>query len=274
MVKKVEQAEIGSRLARLRKEQGWAQSELAEKLGVSRSSLAQMELGKRNISIQEMIGLSIELNFSIDAIVSARAPKEYALLQEHSASSVQEEQATAYQEKRISVPKFRISKFKQVFLYILESCAGKPNVGETVLYKLLYFVDFNHYEIYESHLSGATYQKLPDGPVPKRINEVIKMMLGDGEIKRIKTKYYGKPQIRYLPMVKADLQIMKASEMQVIDRVIDQFSDWTAKAIDTYVHLDMPLIVSKEGQDIDYELAFYRETPFSVRVYYEQEDAE
>jgi hypothetical protein len=29
----------------------------------------------------------------------------------------------------------------------------------------------------------------------------------------------------------------------------------------------MPWMASKEGEDIDYELAFYREPPYSVRNY-------
>ena len=65
------------------------------------------------------------------------------------------------------MPTLQVDKFKNVLLYILERCAGKPNVGETVLYKLLYFADFNYYELYEEHLTGAKYRKLPFGPVPK-----------------------------------------------------------------------------------------------------------
>ena len=57
--------------------------------------------------------------------------------------------------ERVSVPSLQVKKFKNVLLYILERCAGKPNVGETVLYKLLYFSDFNYYELYEEQLTGA-----------------------------------------------------------------------------------------------------------------------
>ena len=53
---------------------------------------------------------------------------------------------------KVSTPE----KFKNIILYLLECCAGKPNVGETVLYKLLYFSDFNYYELYEEQLSGAS----------------------------------------------------------------------------------------------------------------------
>lgn len=71
--------------------------------------------------------------------------------------------------ERISVPSLQIGKFKNILLYILERCAGNYNVGETVLYKLLYFSDFNYYELYEEHLTGANYRKLPYGPVHQRI---------------------------------------------------------------------------------------------------------
>ena len=38
--------------------------------------------------------------------------------------------------------------------YIIYRCQKKPNFGRTILYKLLYFSDFNFYELYEKPLSG------------------------------------------------------------------------------------------------------------------------
>ena len=71
----------------------------------------------------------------------------------------------------------------------------------------------------------------------------------------------------YIPLIKPDLTLLKASEKEVIDKVIGQYSDWSAAAISNYSHKDMPWLASKEGEEIDYELAFYREAPFSVRNY-------
>jgi uncharacterized phage-associated protein len=154
-----------------------------------------------------------------------------------------------------------------VVLYMLERCAGKPNIGETVLYKLLYFSDFNYYEIYEEHLTGATYRKLQYGPVPQKFDAIIQQMIEKKQIQRVKTTYHGFPQTRYLPLEKADLTLLRASEKEVIDRVIEHMSDWSASAISTYSHNDMPWLASKEGEEISYELVFYREPPFSVRNY-------
>ena len=165
------------------------------------------------------------------------------------------------------MPTLQVKKFKNVLLYILERCAGKPNVGETVLYKLLYFADFNYYELYEEHLTGAKYRKLPYGPVPQKLDRVIDQMVEKGQLQRVRTVYHGYRQTRFLPLEKADLTELKASEKEIIDRVIEQMSDWSAAAISQYTHKDMPWLASKEGEEILYELSFYREAPFSVRNY-------
>jgi uncharacterized phage-associated protein len=169
--------------------------------------------------------------------------------------------------ERISVPALKVEKFKNVLLYVLERCAGKPNVGETVLYKLLYFSDFNYYEQYEEQMTGAQYKKLPFGPVPQKLQSIITNMIEGGQIQRFKVDYYGNTQTRYMPLAKADLTQLKASEKDVIDKVIEQMSDWSATMISDYSHKDMPWIATKDGEEINYELAFYREAPFSVRNY-------
>lgn len=174
-------------------------------------------------------------------------------------------------ETRISAPNVNIKKFRNALIYILEKCAGKPNVGETVLNKLLYFSDFNYYEIYEEFLTGADYKKLPHGPVPQNLITILNEMIDSGKLKRIKTNYHGFSQTRYLPLQKADLTQMKASEKDVIDRVIDQMSDWNASMISDYSHGDRPWKATETNSRIDYELVFYRLPPYSVRVYDETE---
>jgi transcriptional regulator with XRE-family HTH domain len=239
---------------------GLSQEDLAKSVKISRPSLAQIELGNRSVDILELQKLSLILQFSLDDFMS----KDFSASQD--IDDIDEKKAKK-EDERISVPTLHISKFKNVLLYILERCAGKPNVGETVLYKLLYFSDFNYYELYEEHLTGAKYRKLPYGPVPQKLDTIIGQMIEKGQLQRVKTEYRGYPQTRYLPLEKADLTELRASEKEIIDRVIEQMSDWSAAAISNYSHKDMPWLASKEGEEINYELAFYRDAPFSVRNY-------
>jgi transcriptional regulator with XRE-family HTH domain len=257
---KLSQKQIGERITELRKMKGLSQEDLAKAIKISRPSLAQIELGNRSVDVLELQQLSMLLGFSLDDFMS----KDFTVSKDvDGKAEVKSKKVT----ERISVPTLQVNKFKNVLLYILERCAGKPNVGETVLYKLLYFSDFNYYELYEEHLTGAKYRKLPFGPVPQKLDTIINQMMEQGQIQRIKTEYFDKIQTRYIPLQKADLTELKASEKVVIDNVIAQLSDWSATAISNYSHKDMPWLASKEGEEINYELAFYRDAPFSVRNY-------
>src|SRR6218665_2487833 len=262
---KLSQKQIGQRITELRKMKGLSQEELAKSVKISRPSLAQIELGNRTVDVLEFQRLSMALGFSLDDFVSTNFSANQEV-------EVKAETKSKKADERISVPSLQVNKFKNVLLYILERCAGKPNVGETVLYKLLYFSDFNYYELYEEHLTGAKYRKLPYGPVPQKLDSIVLQMIDNGQLQRVKTEYHGYPQTRYLPLVKADLTELKASEKDVIDRVIEQMSDWSAAAISNYSHKDLPWEVTDEGKDISYELVFYRVMPYSVRVYDEQND--
>jgi len=264
---KLSQKQIGQRITKLRKMKGLSQEDLAKSVKISRPSLAQIELGNRSVDILELQKLSFVLEFSLDDFMS----KDFSASQDVDGK---EEKKAKKEEERTSVPTLQVRKFKNVILYILERCAGKPNVGETVLYKLLYFSDFNYYELYEEHLTGAKYRKLPFGPVPQKLDTIINQMIDKGQLQRVKIDYHGYPQTRYLPLEKADLTELRASEKEIIDRVIEQMSDWSAAAISNYSHKDMPWLASKEGEVINYELAFYRETPFSVRNYGDEIEAQ
>jgi transcriptional regulator with XRE-family HTH domain/uncharacterized phage-associated protein len=251
---------FGKRLAKLRKLKGFSQEDLARFLEVPRSSVAQMELGNRNVTALELIKWSEALGFSLDRFIA----EDYKVEQVYETFS---EPEPVYREIRNSNPVLDPDKFTNVVLYLLERCGGKPNLGETVLFKLLYFSDFNFYEIYEEHLTGSLYRKLPFGPVPQNIESLIGQMIANDKLQRIKTTFHGFPQTRYIPLVKPDLTKMSAAEKDVIDKVIERFSDWSASAISEYSHQDIPWKATDEGDIIDYELAFYRESPFSARVY-------
>lgn len=258
-MKTLTQIELGKRITELRKSKDLSQEDLAKSIELSRTSVTQIELGKRKLSVLELKKIAEILTISIDKL----------LAENYNMSSMEfkdiEEEINI--SERISIPELKVLKFKNILLYILEKCAGKANIGETLLYKLLYFSDFNYYELYEEHLSGAKYKKLPFGPVPQKLDSIISTMIENSQLQRVKTEYHGYKQTRYLPLEKPNLSTFSAREKDVIDKVIDQYSDWSATAISEYSHKDMPWLASEDGEIIDYELVFYREPPFSVRNY-------
>ena len=262
----MESIKLGSRIAKLRNIKGLSQEELSKSIGISRPSLTQIEQDNRSIKVDELKKMADVLNFSMDEIMS----ENFTIRTDIDMGTEIEEQS----DIRISIPEINMQKFKHLILYILEKCAGKPNIGETVLYKLLYFSDFNYYELYEEHLSGATYRKLPNGPVPLSVDVVLKTMVDNEELQLFKTNYFGYTQKRYMPLVGADLRLFNGAEKEVVDNVIEILSGMSATDISHYSHEDMPWKASKDLEVIDYELAFYRTAPYSVRTYNEAIDYE
>jgi transcriptional regulator with XRE-family HTH domain len=258
--------QIGRRVMTLRKAKGLSQEELAKRIGLSRSSLTQIEKGRRNLTVLELHAMAALFSISLDEFLYADKSKDTDTI-----LSVNETSETQL-NIRISVPQLNVDKLKNVLLYMLERCAGKPNVGETVLNKLLYFCDFNYYELYEEHLTGIRYKKLPYGPVPQNLDGILLQMVNTRLLQQINTDYHGFKQTRYIPLEKANLQLFSAAEKAVIDAVILQMGDWSATTISDYSHKDKPWSASDIGEYISYNLAFYRRPPYTVRVYSDEED--
>src|SRR5687768_2496027 len=114
---------IGQRLSELRKRKGLSQDELAKQVRLSRTAIVQIEQGNRGVDALELYHLAKVLGFSLDEFMSESFLENEKI---ETQTPVQKEP-----EERISVPNLNIEKFKQVLLYILKRCAGKPNVGET-----------------------------------------------------------------------------------------------------------------------------------------------
>jgi len=57
---------LGDRIRKLRKARGWTQAVMAEKVGIDRSFLADVERGKRNVSILnlELIAKGFKVSLS------------------------------------------------------------------------------------------------------------------------------------------------------------------------------------------------------------------
>jgi plasmid maintenance system antidote protein VapI/uncharacterized phage-associated protein len=233
-------------------------------LGISRVAISQIENGDRKISAEEILKLSKIFNMPSDVLLDL--DKDIEVTIEKKNMSKQKEK----REIRISVPQKNLAKFKEVLLYILKKIGSKPNVGESVLYKLLYFIDFNFYEKYEEQLIGATYIKNNYGPTPKEFIKIVKNMESKGDLVRIENKYFQYPQRKYLPLREPDLSMLKANEIKTIDEVLEKLSDMNANQISEYSHNDVPWITSDDGDIIDYESVFYRTAAYSVRPYDEE----
>jgi len=166
---------------------------------------------------------------------------------------------------------FDKEKFKQVLHYIIHQCGSLENVGKTVLYKILYFTDFDYYELYEEKLTGESYRKLPLGPAPVHFEEEIEELEHEGKIQQFPIMRGKFEQQKFISTEKPNIDLVSGKELKVIEDDINKYSCMSATQISALSHRDIPYKATKDGEIINYEKVFYRDPLFSVREYEEDD---
>lgn len=241
------------RIRQLRENIGASQQDVADAIKVARATYANWETGKRDPNLGEINRLAEYYQISPAELISGNpltvgesvAPYEFT------------EQSDII--PRDIDPKVKPEKLREVLLYILEKVGAKPNVGETVLYKLLYFIDFDYYEKTGHSITGLSYIRNHYGPTPAvDFKRVVEGMEEADEIERIETKYFNNNQRKYLPNKKANLRDISADEIKHIDETLARLSDKTASELSELSHYDTPWLAAKQGEKIAYRGVFYR----------------
>jgi transcriptional regulator with XRE-family HTH domain len=247
----------------LREKMGFSQEYLAHKLGMLRQTYIQVEHGSRELTVSEAQNAAAIFGVSLSEFLE-NCPKPVSVTIENETASGKTEKKN---ELRINLPQKNLKKFKEVLLYLLQKVGAAPHVGETVIYKLLYFIDFDYYEIYEEQLIGATYIKNHFGPTPVEFKKVVENMVKRHEIDIVKSKYFQHEQKKYLPVRTPDLSVLTAREIKHIDEVVERLGNKNATALSEYSHDDVPWITANEMEKLEYEAVFYRTPKTSVRNY-------
>ena len=172
-------------IKKLRLQDDFSQEFMARKLKMSRPTYMQIEKGERELTVSEAQKLASIFSMSLKDLLDGDKRKIEIDFEKEKKSK-----KTAEPEMRISVPRQNLKKFKEVLLYILEKVGARPNIGETAIYKLLYFIDFDYYEKFEEQLVGARYIKNHFGPTPIEFRKITDGMITNGEIEKVKSKHF------------------------------------------------------------------------------------
>jgi uncharacterized phage-associated protein len=163
--------------------------------------------------------------------------------------------------------KVKKEKLKQVIHYIVNTCQCKDNFGKTVLYKLLYFSDFDFFEMNEKSITNETYLKYPKGPVPKHFNELKDEMVEERIIAEKKEGVFKGSkfnQYYYTSLKNPITNLLDEKELNVINDVIERLSHLKGSKISDYSHGDIPWRATDDYEPLEYELVFYRNDPYSM----------
>ena len=149
-------------------------------------------------------------------------------------------------------------RLRNLLLYIFKQTAQTP-VVITALHKLLYFIDFDYYEINEKHLLGLTYHKRKFGTMLECLDGILSVMVREGTISYTKRGIRSLTQTEWKHQEEPNTSLFDREELKHINWEISRLAHLTAIEISNFSHSDTPWMVAENGEPLDYELVFYRD---------------
>lgn len=150
------------------------------------------------------------------------------------------------------------NRLKELILYIADKCFEDPTFGAIKLNKILFFGDFMLYLRSGKPITGVEYQRIPNGPAPRRLLPIRKKMIKDDEL--VLKERDSIPYIRHQAIARrsANIDIFSAQEISLIDSLIRHFWAMPADRISMESHgIFWEIAGNKER--IPYQAAFLSE---------------
>jgi uncharacterized phage-associated protein len=126
-------------------------------------------------------------------------------------------------------------RLANVVLYLLRGC---PRPGLTKLLKLIYFVDFFHYQLHLATVSGASYVALERGPAVDGYEQAFAEMKEKGYIDVLNVPVVGHDTLKqeYVPRGEADENAFTAEERDTLDFVMATYGRKTGRNLSKLTH--------------------------------------
>ena len=154
-------------------------------------------------------------------------------------------------------PDFDATKFRQLMLYIADRSKEDPWFGATKLNKILYFCDFRAFAELGRPITGATYMRLSEGPVPRELMSQRKAAIEDEEARIEQRRVFKFTQHRLIPTEPVNLsaECFSHEEQEIIEDTIKFLSPLTAKDVSDLSHQEPGWIMAEHKEPIPYETA-------------------
>lgn len=212
----------------LRKEKGFSQAQIAEKLCMARTSYIDVEKGKRELNVSELEKLANIFGLSIEQVLSGSFSN--------------------------------YEKYKQMILsYLRMDITSKKDgkVTKTKLAKLLYLADFAWYYDHLESMSGMPYRKIKHGPVPDSFFRAIDELEESGKIIIERKSDDGKDMML---ISEADsnknekIKSLSKDEIILLSKIAEKWQSKKTNEIVNFTHNQIPYTICRDDELIPYEL--------------------
>lgn len=174
----------------------------------------------------------------------------------------------------MSEPQYDHDKFAELLVYVVSGVENESTNGDTKLNKLLYFADVEAFRRTGKPISGARYKHQQRGPIAAALVPVREEL--EGSRLEIDERRFGKNSIqrRTKSLDDPDLSVFDEGETEIIDEVLEQFRNCTAKQMEDFAHEEPAWLVTGEGENMSYRASLVVRQPSPAALNYGEQLAE
>lgn len=209
-----------------------SQDDVSQALDMTRPAYKQLETNDRIPTNSELISISELFGVRVEALIS-------------------QEPLPGIPGDKDDVDIDRL-KYKNLILYLAQKVGAKPNVGETVFYKLIYFIETLAYKRLGHGLTNERFYKMQYGPVPASFQSITQAMIDENELDRVSGRYFTFMQTKYLPRVEATG--LTEAEREIVKTIISTLGRKSATELSDLSHKDEPWKRAADGAFVDLKL--------------------
>lgn len=147
-------------------------------------------------------------------------------------------------------------KLAELILYVAQQLRADPKGGATKINKILFAAEFAHLRTYGKPITGVPYQKLKNGPAPRRLLPVRDRLVADGSAELRREYYMGYPLDRVVPQREPDMSRFSREELETVETVVRDL--WNKRAVEASEesHDEVGWRMVALGDTIPYAAAF------------------
>jgi hypothetical protein len=153
------------------------------------------------------------------------------------------------------------ARLKEMILYISRKCAPDHSFGAIKLNKILWWSDFMAYAQHGEGITGVEYQRLAQGPAPRRLVPARQELIADERAVVLHFSELG-GYTRKVIHAKDEpcLTMFSAAQIAIVDEVIERVGGLTASTVSNLSH-GKAWEIADDGESIPYEAVFLSDEP-------------
>jgi hypothetical protein len=144
----------------------------------------------------------------------------------------------------------------ELILYAAKASENDASVGAVKLNKILYFAEFAHVRTTGRPITGARYQKLAQGPAPRRLLPVRDYLIEEGSARLDHTTYLGNVQDHLVALRGANLDLLEPGAKESVDEVVQWLWGRTGGEVTRLSHEEPGWKMVELQEDIPFSTAY------------------